>query len=147
MISKIMQAVKTTLVIENKSSLHLLRTKILAIIKEYEFEQNKDRLIEIVDKLLDSTMIEPEIHLSYCDYFNKYSGLSLEVTVFLSFYTEGSDENERTFFSCSSVNVTKFDLLDESSDRVLNNSQESELVRMLSQHISDYYDNKGKRHI
>jgi len=108
---------------------------------------DKKRLIEIVDKLLDSTMIEPDIHLIYCDYFNKYAALDIEVTVFLTFNSGGFDENYQSFFSCSTVNVTRFDLLDEGSDRVLNNSQESELIRYISQYISDYYDNKGKRHI
>jgi len=101
----------------------------------------KKRLIEIVDNLLDSTMIEPEINLSFCNPFNKYADLDLEVTVFLKFDSDGC------YFRTSTVNVTKFNLWDDGCDRVLNNSQESELVRMISQHISDYYDNKGKRHI
>ena len=107
----------------------------------------KKRLIAIVDKLLDETIIEPEINLSFCNPFNRYADLDFEVTVSLSFYSDGYDENERIFFSCSTVNVTKFDMLDENSDKVLSNSQESELVRYISQYISDYYDNKGKRHI
>jgi hypothetical protein len=107
----------------------------------------KKRLIEIVDKLLDETLIEPNIVLSYCDPFNRYADLDIEIAVSLSFYTQGYDENEQTFFDCSSVNVTKFNMLDAGGDRVLNIEQEKELIRMISQHISDYYDNKGKRHI
>ena len=105
----------------------------------------KKRLIEIVDELLDKTMVEPEILLTFCNPFNKYADLDIEIAVSLSFYTHGYDENEQTFFSCSSVNVTKFNLWDGDCDRVLNNDQETQLIRYISQYISDYYDSKGKQ--
>jgi hypothetical protein len=104
----------------------------------------KKRLIEIVDKLLNETTIIPDITMEFCNPFNKYADLDLEIGVSLDITFDGKDENETSYIFPDTVNVQRFNLLDESGNEVLSESQRKELVKFIDEYVYNYYSNLTK---
>lgn len=104
----------------------------------------KKRLTKILNKLLNETTITPNITLTFCDPFNKYADLNLEIEVSLQITFHGQDENERSYIYVNSVGVKEFDMLDGGGDEVLSESQRKELVKFIDEYVYNYYNNLTK---